>query len=336
MGDPTAQYRYDPLLKEWIIYAPKRSVRPFQGQKFLEEDKKRTWSCPFCPDAPEGAGTWVVKQLPNRFASLDETVSPLVDHVLGQLYNSSPNFGKCEVILYSPDHNASFATLTHRNIIALIELWRDRYNAIGQLSQIEYTFIMENRGKEIGNSMSHPHGQIFAFPFLPTKIKRKYESFSEYAQIHKKCLMCDIVQAELADPKRIIEENADFYAEIPYYAHWTYEIHIVAKRHYSSLSDLSIQEINGLAEIMQKVVHRYDILFGEGGIMPYVMAMYNAPYHLSNVNSIIPWHFHIEFYTPFRGKDKWKFLAGVELGTDTFINDGLPEFNAQELRNLKL
>ncbi|WP_457558794.1 galactose-1-phosphate uridylyltransferase [Candidatus Harpocratesius sp.] len=327
----TPQHRWDPLLKEWIIYAPRRNVRPFQGKQFDKKPKK-TWDCPFCPNAPEGAGNWVVKQLPNRFAALDEHV-PFEEQTIGSVHKQASNYGKCEVILYSQDHNASFGTLSHDNIVALIELWQERYRELSKLPEMKYPFIMENRGKEIGNSMAHPHGQIYSFPYFPPKIKKKWESFIEYNNDSKKCLLCDIVAEEMRDPKRVIEQNVDFIAEVPYYAHWAFEVHIIAKTHIPSIVEMNPSQVENLARIMKSIVNRYDALIGNNRLMPYVMAMFNAPVNTSQRDV---WHFHIEFYTPFRGQGKWKFLAGVELGTYNFINDALPEKNALILRNVNI
>jgi UDPglucose--hexose-1-phosphate uridylyltransferase len=328
------QHRWDPLLREWVIFAPQRNTRPFQGKNFVHEPKK-TWDCPFCPNAPEGAGEWVVKQLPNRFASLNEDATPFHPQILGNTLQTASNYGKCEVILYSQDHNASFGTLSHENITALIELWRDRYIALGKIPQMVYPFIMENRGKEVGNSMSHPHGQIYSFPYLPPKIERKFQAFKDYEMDveGKACLMCDIVRQELDDHRRIIEENGSFIAGIPFSAHWGFEVHIIARQHTPSLAEMDAAQIGDLATIMRRVVQRYDALYTGGPVMPYIMAMHNAPVNIPDREK---WHFHIEYYTPYRGPGKWKFLAGVELGTNTFINDSLPEQNAQLLRDVPL
>ena len=329
-----SQYRWDPFQNEWIIYAPKRNLRPFQGKKF-ENEPKKSWTCPFCPDAPEGSGKWVVKQLPNRFASLDENKHFSIEKIMGSFKKTAPNYGKCEVILYSQDHDASFGTLEHQNIIALIKLWQERFNAIKKMKDMKYIFIMENRGEEIGNSMTHPHGQLFSFPFIPPKIQKEYFAFKQHKEEKNSCLLCDILKEELKNSvnSRIVCKNDDFLAIIPYYAHWAFEIHIIPKRHFSSLIDLKEKEIDTLAQIMKNVVRKYDVLHDDGEIMPYVMAMHNSPVNLHE-NSQFDFHFHIEYYTPFRGKGKLKFLAGVELGTGTMICDALPEFNAKIMRDL--
>ncbi len=342
--DQKSQYRWDPLLGEWVIYAPARNKRPFQGKKFEEEKKKekkeKTWTCPFCPDAPEGAGEWTVKLLPNRFAALRESEFPFEPKPTTSYSKSASNAGRCNVVLYSQDHNASFGTLDHDNIVKLVELWGDTYDEIAENKEIKYIFMMENRGAEIGCSMSHPHGQIYSFPILPTKISRKFDSFLASEEKAEDCIMCKIVKEEIEDKSRIVEKNDHFIAEIPYYAHWPFEVHIMAREHICSVSDLNQGQKESLANIMKKVVQHYDALWAEtGGVdmgnnhpspfFPYVMAMFNAPVNTEDRNK---WHFHIEYYSPFRGKEKWKYLAGVELGTNTFLSDNLPRVNAQILR----
>jgi UDPglucose--hexose-1-phosphate uridylyltransferase len=324
--------RFDPFLKEWVIFAPGRAVRPIMGQSFVQEEKK-TWTCPFCPDAPEGAGVWVVKQLPNRFASLKEEAALFTDNIHGDFYRESTNYGKCEVILYTQDHNKSFGQLDHANIVALIQLWQERYIALGQFPDLKYAFLFENRGKEIGVSMAHAHGQIYAFAYLPPKIQREFNAVLDYQKTEGKCLGCTVLQAELAAKVRIIDENESFVSFIPYYAHWPFEVHIYAKRHFQAISDCTPKEVEDLAQILKKTVLRYDKLRGDGNIMPYVLGQHNAPYHMEGREH---WHFHIEIYTPFRGKDRWKYLAGVELGTNTFINDSNPEDNAKTFREMDI
>lgn len=329
---PEPEQRWDPFLKEWVIIAPHRGVRPILGKSFIKEEEKK-WTCPFCPDAPEGSGTWVVKQLNNRFASLDENAPTFLDLKPGETYHSTSNYGKCEVILYTQDHNKSFGELTHSNIVALIQLWIERFNVLAQYKDIKFSYFMENRGKEIGVSMAHPHGQIYNFPYIPPKIEREFRAVKEYNKEKHSCLMCDIISREIMDHVRIIDENAHFISLIPYYAHWPYEIHIIPKRHFSSIAQCTPDEVEDLAKIMKMTVLRYDALRGDGQIMPYVMGMHNSPVKVADTEL---WHYHIEFYTPFRGKDRWKFLAGVELGCNTFINDSSPELNAKTLREIPI
>ena len=130
-----------------------------------------------------------VKQLPNRFASLNENKHFSIEKIIGSFKKTAPNYGKCEVILYSQDHDASFGTLDHHNIVALIKLWQERFDTIRNMKDMKYIFIMENRGKEIGNSMTHPHGQIFSFPFIPPKIEKEFLAFKQYNEENNSCLL---------------------------------------------------------------------------------------------------------------------------------------------------
>ncbi len=340
--DSESQYRWDPLLKEWVIYAPKRNKRPFQGKEFDEEKEEKeekkpekTWTCPFCPDAPEGAGEWIVKLLPNKFAALSEEQFPFEPQTSVAYSKKASNAGKCNVVLYSQNHEASFGTLDHSNIVALIDLWADTYQNIQKNEGMKYIFMMENRGAEIACSMSHPHGQIYSFPIIPKKIERKFKAFKEGGE--GECVMCNIVKEELKEKERIIDENGSFISEIPYFAHWPFEVHIMPKSHVSSIDELNEKQRNDLAKIMKSTVNMYDKLWeqeeeGESPFMPYVMSMFNGPVNTKNREK---WHFHIEYYTPFRGPGKWKYLAGVELGTHTFLSDNLPGANAQYMRSLK-
>jgi UDPglucose--hexose-1-phosphate uridylyltransferase len=330
--NPVPQQRWDPFLKEWVIFAPHRGSRPILDHSFTKEEKK-PWTCPFCPDAPEGSGEWIVKLLPNRFSSLNEEAPLFSPHFVGDYFKETSNYGKCEVILYSQDHNKSFAQLSQNNIVELIKLWMERYNVFIDYPEIKYPFIMENRGKEIGVSMAHPHGQIYAFAYLPPKIEREFNAVKEIYHTQHKCLLCEIVKTEQHEQTRIVDESDSFIAFIPYYAHWPFEIHVVSKHHISAINECQPKEIEDLASMMKRIVQRYDALRDDGQIMPYVMAIHNAPV---KVEERTLWHFHIEFYTPFRGAGRWKFLAGVELGCNTFINDSLPEINAKIFRELQI
>ncbi len=230
-----------------------------------------------CPNAPEGAGNWVVKQLPNRFAALNEDAPPFTEEIIGNIYKLSSNYGKCEVILYSQDHNASFGNLEHSNIVALIKLWMERFKVLSEYPGIKYPFLFENRGKEIGVSQAHPHGQIYAFPYLPPRIEREFNAIKDYKLEKDQCLMCDVLALEMKDYKRIIDENKSFVSYIPQYAHWPFEINIVPKRHFSSIDQCHPMEIQDLAKIMKRTVQRYDALRDDGEFMPYIMAMHNCP-----------------------------------------------------------
>jgi UDPglucose--hexose-1-phosphate uridylyltransferase len=325
------EVRWDPTLREWVILAKNRSARPVLGKTFVGEEKK--YQCPFCPDSPEGAGNWVVKCVTNRFPALieDPKISYDSEVLIENFYKKRPGKGHCEVILYTQQHNSTFGDLTVSNLEALIDLWKERFLSNMSNKELRYSFIFENRGEIIGVSIAHPHGQIYSFPFIPPKIEKEVSSSKEYMEKEKKCLFCKILEVEMQNKSRIVEENVDFIAFIPYYAKWPFEIHIYPKAHYAYISDIPKKENTNFAMILKRVVKRLDGLFGF--TMPYVMAHHNAPYNCGKTNFF---HYHIEIYPPYRAKDRVKFLAGVELGTNTVINNVEPAENAKVLRDLKL
>jgi UDPglucose--hexose-1-phosphate uridylyltransferase len=325
------EIRYDPILQEWVIVAQNRTVRPVLGKNFTEEKPK--YNCPFCPDAPEGAGEWIVKALPNRFPALSlESAGNFADESLfNDFYKTRPGKGNCEVLLYSQDHNKTLGDLTLSNIIALIDLWKERFEYNRRIPELKYSFIFENRGEIIGVTLAHPHGQMYSFPFIPPRIERAFASSKSYWEKHKSCLFCKVIETELKDQSRIIEENKDFISFIPYYAKWPLEVHIYPKQHFSYISDIPSSHSENFALMIKHTVQRLDRLYGF--TMPYVFSHYNAPYNIDNTDHF---HYHIEIYPPYRAKDRIKYIAGVEMGTHTFINPTNPQENAEQLRKISL
>jgi UDPglucose--hexose-1-phosphate uridylyltransferase len=325
------EIRFDPVLREWVIVAQNRTVRPVLGKTFTNENLQ--YACPFCPDAPEGAGEWVVKAVPNRFPALSREVSgKFADETqVLDFYRKRPGKGDCEVLLYTQDHNKTLGDLSITNIVALIELWKERLIHHMKEEELKYSFIFENRGEIIGVTLSHPHGQMYSFPFIPPRIEKAIESSKIYWDEHQSCLFCKIVETELKDKSRVIEENEDFVAFIPYFAKWPFEIHIYPKQHYSYISQIPSNQSKNFATIIKHVVQRLDKLYGF--IMPYVFSHHNAPYNCGEVGHF---HYHIEIYPPYRAKDRIKYIAGVEMGTYTFINPTNPQDNAKALREIDL
>jgi UDPglucose--hexose-1-phosphate uridylyltransferase len=191
---------------------------------------------------------------------------------------------------------------------------------------IRYVLIFENKGAVIGVTMPHPHGQIYAFPLIPPRIERELAAAKAHHRARRRCLFCDILRKERKDGRRVIAENAYFTAFIPFYARWPYEAHIFSRRHLGALDEFRPREERGLAEILKWVTLKYDRLFAMS--FPYMMVMHQSP-----TRGRYPYfHFHIEFYPPHRSKSKLKYLASVESGAGTFLNDSLAEEKAVELR----
>lgn len=320
-----SELRWNPLLGEWVATATHRQDRTFLPPKNF---------CPLCPTKKNGFPTEVPKPnydivvFENRFPSLK--TSPDEPAVEGSdLFPVRPGQGLCEVILYSDDHNTSLAQESLEQIEKLVRVWTDRFFKAGSLSFIDYVFIFENKGEEIGVTIHHPHGQLYGYPFIPPKIKQELDQCRQHTNRTGQCLICDIIDEEVAAEDRIIDENKSFIAYIPFFARWPYEVHICSKRHLQALSDLTNIEQKDLAKILKSVLSAYDKVFEQS--FPYMMVLHQRPTDGDNYDY---YHFHIEFYPPMRSANKLKYLAGSETGAGLFINDTLAEQKAKELRKL--
>jgi UDPglucose--hexose-1-phosphate uridylyltransferase len=188
-------------------------------------------------------------------------------------------------------------------------------------------YIFENKGAVIGVTLTHPHGQVYAFPFIPPRVERELKAEARYLRERRRCMLCDMMKAETRQGLRIVAANGDFVAWIPFFARYPYEVHIVSRRHLGHLGEMTTGERWALAGILKTVLAKYDHLFGFS--MPYIMLMHQTPTDGRRHRSH---HFHIEFYPPHRSADKIKYLAGCESGAGTFINDTIVEEKAAELR----
>jgi len=270
-------------------------------------------------------GSWEVKAVPNLFPSLSITAPPKRE-THSNLFRFESSKGFCEVILETKDHETDLGYLSVERIIKVIDLLADRFDALSAREEIRYVYEFRNRGKEIGVTLSHPHSQLYALPFIPPIVKRELASSKDYFVKFRRCLFCDVMEEEKRD-RRVILQNKSFVCFLPFYSRWPYETHVYALRHCQSLLDLSSAERRDLAWMLKLISLAYDLLFEFP--MPYVMAMHQRP---TDGKKYDYFHFHVEFYPPYREKDLLKFLGGLEQGAGTFIYDGDPEAKAAELR----
>jgi UDPglucose--hexose-1-phosphate uridylyltransferase len=233
------------------------------------------------------------------------------------------------VVLYSEDHYATLAGMSGRRIRNLIEVWADRYTELGSVDFVDYVFIFENKGEAIGVTLHHPHGQIYAYPFIPPRPKKELEAATEYrSENEHRCLHCDLLSQEHENGRRLVAKGEHFTAFIPFYAHFPYEAHVYARRCAPSIADLCAEERRDLARVLKRLLVGYDRLFGFS--LPYMMVMHQAPTDGADYEGVA--HFHIEFYPPNRTADKLKYPAGSETGAGAYVMDALPEQTAGRLR----
>ncbi|MDA8186979.1 MAG: galactose-1-phosphate uridylyltransferase [Dehalococcoidales bacterium] len=321
-----SEMRWDPVLEEWVITATNRHNRTFLPPKDY---------CPLCPTIPGVAPTEVpsadceIAVFENKFPSM-RAVPPIPVVEGTDVYRVKPAQGLCEVVLYSARHEGSLTDLSVAQITRLIYVWADRYEELGSLDFVDYVFIFENKGEVIGVTVPHPHGQIYAFPFIPPRIQRELEAGRRYVERTGRCLFCDIVREEMADGRRLVAHSESFVAFVPFSAHYPYELHVYARDHKLSLNDFDSRQRIDLARILKVVLTKFDNLWGFP--FPYVMVMHQKP---TDGGSHDSYHFHIEFYPPHRARDKLKYPAGTEVGGGVFVNDTLPEEKAEELRQVE-
>jgi UDPglucose--hexose-1-phosphate uridylyltransferase len=320
-----SELRWNPLLGEWVATATQRQDRTFLPPKDY---------CPLCPTRPGGFPTEVpapnydIAVFENRFPSLRKDPEPQTVES-SDLYPVRPSQGICEVVLYSPNHNSSLAQEPVEQIYKLVRVWTDRFRELSLLDFVKYVFIFENKGEAIGVTLHHPHGQIYAYPFIPPRIATELAQAASHHKQTGRCLICDIQTEEQTDGRRIVAENDSFIALLPFFARWPYEVHIYSRRHFQALTDMSASEQRDLAAMLKMILVAYDKLFAIS--FPYMMVMHQRPTDDAVYDT---YHFHIEFYPPLRSANRLKYLAGSETGAGMFINDTLPEEKALELRQL--
>ena len=310
------------MTKDWVMVISNRAKRPNMPKDY----------CPFCPGSGKVPEDYQVLKYDNDFPALSQTPGqmdfPMTENADG-LYRVAPAYGKCEVILFSPEHHGTLYELSREHMNKLVDLWQERFLDLASDKNIRYVFIFENRGEEVGVTQPHPHGQIYGYPFLPKKIELELASAKEFYEDRGTCLFCAMNEEEKAFGERIICENEDFIAYVPFFSEYAYGVYISAKKHKLNIGQFDPQEKANLGEIIQNVTGMYDALFDTR--FPYMMCMHNAPVNIeADVSDY--YHFHIEMLTPMRSADVQQFRASSESGVWACCNPSSPEKNAAQLR----
>lgn len=314
-----SQLRFDPLQEEWIIVASHRQDRTHLPP--LSE-------CPLCPSSAANptevpAADYDVVVFENRFPSLTTSRVALSEN---SLLKTESSHGQCEVICFSSDHDAAYALLSDQRLMTIADTIVDRTKELSALPGVEYVLVFENRGSEVGVTLHHPHGQIYAYPFVPTRPKRALDAAARYRAKYDACLFCAVADAELEDGRRILAETEDFVAYVPSAARWPYEAHIQPRRHVADVGDLSRDERLQLLRLHADAIVAFDSLFDEE--IPYLSSFFQAP--VNEARDLA--HLRIELASPRRDKGKLKYLATSESAAGAFINDVVPEYAAKKLR----
>lgn len=324
---PSSEVRYDPLRAEWVAVASHR-----QARTHLPPSDE----CPLCPSGPEHtteipAHDYDVVVFENRFPSFGAEPAGSPDHADAFLEGLAPQrtgVGRCEVVCFTSDHTASFATLTPARARTVVDAWADRTGELTRLPGVEQVFCFENRGEEIGVTLHHPHGQIYALPFLAPRTEKELTVARDHDEGRGRNLFAEVLAAEQAAALRVVRQSEHWTAFVPAAARWPVEIQLYPNRQVPDIVALSEVERDDFAEIYLDVLRRLDRLFD--GPLPYVAAWHQAPVRTGRDLAYL----HLEIFSVRRAPNKLKYLAGSESAMGVFINDVAPEVTAQRLRDL--
>lgn len=320
---PASQLRYDPLVDEWVAIAAHRQERTF----LPPADE-----CPLCPSvdgrhSEVPAADYDVVVFENRFPSFSGRIAPAGPPPTPYT-PLAPGAGRCEVVCFTADHHRSVADLPASRVRTILEALADRTAALSTDPAVAQVFCFENRGVEIGVTLHHPHGQIYAYPFLPPRTKKLLAAAGRHAgRTGGRSLYADVLAAERDAAVRVVAENALWTAYVPAAARWPYEVHIAPRRQVPDLPALSDGERDAFAPLYLDVLGRFDALF-DGAPAPYVSAWHQAPTGTGRQLGYL----HLQLFTIRRALGKLKHLAGSESAMGVFINDITPEQAAATLR----
>ncbi|MGH8893538.1 MAG: galactose-1-phosphate uridylyltransferase [Actinomycetes bacterium] len=324
-----SEIRYDAVLDEWVAIASHR-----QGRTHLPP----TDECPLCPsrggrqtEIPSDDYDVVVFE--NRFPSFATQLDPTttgngsgqvqLDH---ELFIRGPGVGRCEVVCFTSDHDAPISHLSPDRVRLVVDAWVDRTEALSGLPHVEQVFCFENRGEEIGVTLSHPHGQIYAYPFVTPRTRRMLDSARRHRERTWRNLFADVLAGELADGSRVVAATEHWVAFVPSAARWPVEVHLYPRRQVQDLPGLTPAERDDFAGVYLDVLRGMDTLYGSP--LPYISAWHQAPVRIDRDLAYL----HLQLFSIKRAPNKLKYLAGSESGMGVFINDVPPEQSAEALR----
>ena len=320
--NPDAHLRWHPLRGEWVAYAAHRQNRTFLPPP--EYNPLAPSEDPAYPtEVPEGP--WDIAVFENLFPAL--TVEAHTPPALG--VPTRPGTGVCEVVVFTQDVKASLGALPLSHLELLVDVWADRYEDLGGRRGIEYVFPFENRGVEVGVTLHHPHGQIYAYPFVPPVAARELEEQRRYYELHNRGLLEDFISREVADGTRMLYDGDKAVAFMPICARYSYEVWVAPTRAVPSFAALSRGERRDFARALKTVLLKFDGLWDRP--FPYILAFHQAP---TDGAAHPEAHLHAELYPALRMPTRLKYLAGSEIGAGVFTADTVPEEKAKELRDV--
>jgi UDPglucose--hexose-1-phosphate uridylyltransferase len=260
----------------------------------------------------------------NRFPSFADHVDP--ENGIAQTDDRRPGLGRCEVVCFTSDHNLPVSRLSPERVRLVLDAWVDLSQALAQLPFVEQVYCFENRGEEIGVTLSHPHGQIYGYPFVTPRTERMLATAARHADATGGNLFADVIAAECKSGERVVAESEYWVAFVPMAARWPFEVHVFPKRQVPDLPALTGAERSDFAGLYLGLLRSLDGLFDSP--LPYIAAWHQAPVRQGRDLAYL----HLQLFSVRRGAGKLKYLAGSESGMGVFINDIAPERAAELIR----
>ena len=323
------ELRFDVLTGEWVTVAGHRMNRTFLPSAA---------DCPLDPtrdparptEVPDGDYDVVV--FANRFPSFAPDVVGPADaghpEVLGP--PDRPAVGHCDVIVFSSDHAASIVDLPAERLRTIVEAWAQRTAELSADPAVAEVFVFENHGEEIGVTLSHPHGQVYAYPFLPPRSAQLIERARRYRQATGGNLLRDVLTAELEVGRRVVLRGEHFSAYVPRAARWPVEVHLAPHRDVPDLAALDDAERAELGGLYQELLRRVNLFHPGIEHVPYISGWHQAPTGADRDLGRL----HLQLFSLLRAPGKLKYLAGSESGMGAWVNDTTPERIADRLREV--
>ena len=318
---PNPHLRWHPLRAEWVAYATHRQHRTFLPPP------------DYNPLAVSAAGSDYPTELPDApwdvavFENLFPTFALTAHDPPALAVPTAAARGVCEVVVFTQDPSTSLGRLPLSHLELLIEVWGDRYTQLGARQDVAYVFPFENRGVEIGVTLSHPRGQIYAYPFVPPVAARSLEQERVHYERHGRTLLADFVDREITERVRLLYEGPEVAAFMPVCARYSYEVWIAPRREVPSFAALTPAERQDFARALKTVLLKFDGLWARP--FPYILAFYQAP---TDSQPHPESHLRAEFYPAYRMPGRLKYLAGSEIGAGVFTADTVPEEKVRELQ----
>jgi len=310
------EIRKNPFTNEWIIYSETRQSRPDREEGF----------CPLCTGSEEVPNFNKPLRIPNKFPALNLDEQPKKRR-LGEFELMMNGYGKCELIIYTDIHNAKFVDLNNEEIMDIFEQWMNATKELSSNEQIQYILPFENYGPEVGATLIHPHGQLYAYPFVPNSISIEMDSIIKYQEENNSCMVCDYILSEIQKEKRIVYQDSDILCLVPYFARYAYDLFIYPKRHVNFLHQCTRTELNSIITCIRNSILALNEVFQKE--VSYSLSLHQAPV---NVKGTSNYHLYFKVHTPQRNLKSQKLLGAVETSTMTYINGTLPETAALNLR----